>query len=132
MANNKFSHQDWEPVHWDKKTDKKKDTTPRPKRNAEADRLRKLEEEDESFSVATVSLSVGRAVQMGRHQLKLSQKDLAQRLNIGAKIITDYENGKAIPSNQLLQRMQRILKIRLTGKNIGQPIDSKDGKKPKK
>lgn len=34
----------------------------------------------------------------------------------------DYESGKAIPNNQILSKIERILGIRLRGKDKGKPL----------
>ena len=41
--------------------------------------------------------------------MKLTQKELAQKLNIQPSIIASYENGKAIPDHQILQKIARAL-----------------------
>ena len=53
----------------------------------------------------------------------MSQKELAQRLNLRGGVIRDYELGKAIPSGKILNRIGRLLNVRLTGKKIGQPFN---------
>ena len=122
-----MDHQDWKPVVWTKKVEVKK--SPRSKRDSTSDHLRKLDEEDEKFSHPTVSRTVSQAIQQGRMGLKLKQKDLAQRLNVKPDVVVQYESGKSIPSNQLLQKMERILKVKLTGKNIGEPLPVRPPKK---
>ena len=39
--------------------------------------------------------------------------------------ITTYENGKAIPDNAVLGKMERHLGVKLRGKNIGDPLSGK-------
>ena len=62
---------------------------------------------------------IGKVIAQKRTQLKLSQKQLAQRINIKPEIIAQYESGKANPNQNLLMRLQKILGVNLTGKNIG-------------
>ena len=73
----------------------------------------------------TITKDVKLAIQQARCNLKMSQKQLAAALSIPTDTITKYENGKAVPNNALLNRMQRILKVKLTGKDIGQSIPDK-------
>ena len=47
---------------------------------------------------------------------KMSQKELAQKLNIDSKIIQTYESGKAIPDNKLMIKLEKILNIKLNKK----------------
>lgn len=46
---------------------------------------------------------------------QLTQKDLAQKINEKPSVIQDYESGKAIPSAQILSKMERILSVKLRG-----------------
>ena len=43
---------------------------------------------------------------------KLSQKDLATKLNVPLQTIVQYENGKAIPNNNFIRKMEVILNIK--------------------
>lgn len=67
-------------------------------------------------------MDVSKLIQYGRNQKKLSQKDLATKINEKTQIVTEYENGKAIPNQQVLAKMERILGIKLRGKDKGQPL----------
>lgn len=61
----------------------------------------------------------------------LSQKDLATKCNEKPSIISEYEQGKAIPNQQVLGKMERALGIKLRGQNIGSKLEPR-GKKNKK
>lgn len=56
-----------------------------------------------------------------RLELKLSQKDVAQKINEKPSIIQDYEGGKAIPNPQILGKLERLLGVKLRGKYF--PLD---------
>jgi ribosome-binding protein aMBF1 (putative translation factor) len=43
-------------------------------------------------------------------------------------VINEYEAGKAIPDNAVLGRLERELKIKLRGSNIGTKLESKPSK----
>ena len=60
-----------------------------------------------------------------RVDLKISQKDLAAKINEKPAIVNEYESGKAVPSQQILAKLERILKVKLRGQNIGEPIEDK-------
>ena len=47
--------------------------------------------------------------------LKLSQKDVAQKINEKPSILQDYESGKAIPNPQILGKLERALGVKLRG-----------------
>eukprot|EP00994_Dinema_validum_P006989 NODE_5487_length_405_cov_95.721910_g4798_i0.p2 GENE.NODE_5487_length_405_cov_95.721910_g4798_i0~~NODE_5487_length_405_cov_95.721910_g4798_i0.p2 ORF type:complete len:67 (+),score=21.02 NODE_5487_length_405_cov_95.721910_g4798_i0:30-230(+) len=40
------------------------------------------------------------------------------------QVVGEYETGKAIPNGQLLQKMQKALGVKLTGKDLGQPLNA--------
>jgi putative transcription factor len=48
-------------------------------------------------------------------ELKLSQKDVAQKINEKPSVIQDYESGKAIPNPQVLSKLERVLGVKLRG-----------------
>ena len=50
--------------------------------------------------------------------LKLSQKDLAQKINEKPSVLQDYESGKAIPNPQILGKMERVLGVKLRGRHL--------------
>ena len=41
-------------------------------------------------------------MQQARLSCKMSQKDVAQRMNVKTNLIVDYESGKLAPSNSFL------------------------------
>ena len=76
------------------------------------DNARKIEE-SEDFHIEKVELSLQRKIQQARQTKGWTQKDLAQRINEKAQVVNDYENGRAIPNNQVVQKMERALGARL-------------------
>lgn len=80
---------------------------------------RVLDENTDAASHNNVSLSLSNIIKKARTTVGLSQKDLAKRINEKPSIIIEYENGKAIPNPSILGKMERHLKVRLRGKNIG-------------
>ena len=70
---------------------------------------RRLERETETFRRQAVALPVSQAIQQGRTKAGLTQKQLAQRLNMKAAMVQAYENGKAAPSGRVLQRIEQSL-----------------------
>lgn len=54
--------------------------------------------------------------------LKMTQKELAVKVNEKDSIIREYETGSAIPNQQILMKLQRALGVKLTGSNIGEKI----------
>jgi putative transcription factor len=54
-------------------------------------------------------------MQDARLALKLSQKDVAQKVNEKPSVIQDYESSKAIPNPQILGKLERALGVKLRG-----------------
>lgn len=48
-------------------------------------------------------------------ELKLSQKDVAQKINEKPSVLQDYESSKAIPNAQILGKLERVLGVKLRG-----------------
>jgi putative transcription factor len=101
-----ISGQDWEPVVLN---NTKKD-------NIEKKNIVKENVDDIIEKKNTVSLSNSLLIQKSRINKKLSQKDLAQKLNIDSKIIQSYECGKAIPEFNIMIKLEKILGIKLNKK----------------
>ncbi|KAJ3503650.1 hypothetical protein NLJ89_g8338 [Agrocybe chaxingu] len=64
-------------------------------------------------------------MQTARLELKLSQKDVAQKINEKPSVIQDYESSKAIPNPQILGKLERILGVKLRGSDIGKKLETK-------
>lgn len=116
--------QDWETVVLRKPASARnndsngnKDNGPPKKLTAEQIRLNKLENEE--LVEKKISLEVRKVIQQARQANKMSQSQLAQQLNVKPNVINEYESGKVVPNNQLLGKMERILKVKLRGKDIG-------------
>lgn len=105
-------------------TEKKYGTTNK-SNNPEGQRLAKLDDIDDVVQNKKVDLNVGKAISQARQEKKLTQKDLATKINEKPQIINDYEAGRAIPNQQLLGKLERALGVKLRGKNIGEPLFAK-------
>ncbi|KAF4072977.1 endothelial differentiation-related factor 1 homolog [Ictalurus punctatus] len=89
----------------------------------------KLDRETEELHHERVTLEVGKVIQQGRQEKGMTQKDLATKINEKPQVIADYEAGKAIPNNQIMGKIERVLGMKLRGKDIGQPLEPKSKKK---
>jgi ribosome-binding protein aMBF1 (putative translation factor) len=61
----------------------------------------------------TLGLEKGKSIQQARCSKKLSQADLAKRINVQANIIKDYESGNVIPNKRILRLISAHLGIKL-------------------
>ncbi|KAG6379234.1 hypothetical protein JVT61DRAFT_11682 [Boletus reticuloceps] len=86
-------------------------------------KIAKLDRENEVAPPPKVNPSVGKAIQSARMEKQLTQKDLAQKINEKPSVIQDYESGKAIPSLQILSKMERVLAVKLRGSDIGKKLE---------
>jgi len=67
----------------------------------------------DDFKLPTVSVEFKIALQQARTAQNLTQKDLAQKLNVKQSVIVDYESGKAIPNSGIISLMNRVLGVSL-------------------
>ncbi|TMW52037.1 hypothetical protein DOY81_002889 [Sarcophaga bullata] len=82
----------------------------------------KLDRETEELRHEKVPLEVGKIIMQGRQAKGLSQKDLATKICEKQQVVTDYEAGRGIPNNMVLGKIERVIGIKLRGKDRGQPL----------
>ncbi|KAA6404111.1 MAG: putative transcriptional coactivator multiprotein bridging factor [Streblomastix strix] len=70
---------------------------------------------DAPMKIPTITREQGLAIQRARCDQKLTQAQLAQRINEPVKIINEYETGSGVPSNKVLSKLERTLGIKLRG-----------------
>merc|ERR1712083_819946 len=87
----------------------------------------KLDAETEELRHNTVDLNVGKLIQQGRQAKGWTQKDLATKICEKPQIITEYEQGKAIPNQNILGKIERAVGMKLRGKDKGMPLEPKKG-----
>ncbi|KAH7817587.1 putative multiprotein binding factor 1 [Monocercomonoides exilis] len=78
---------------------------------------KKLEDDsgDAPMKVPTISREQALAIQRKRCELKMTQAQLATRISEPVKIINEYEQGKGLPSQSILTKLERVLGIKLRG-----------------
>lgn len=91
-------------------------------KSTDGQHLTKIDRENEVKPPSTVSRDVGVAISKGRQEKGLTQKDLATRINEKPTVVNDYESGRAVPNQQILGKMERVLGVKLRGANIGAPL----------
>ncbi|CAI9766048.1 unnamed protein product [Fraxinus pennsylvanica] len=79
---------------------------------------RKLDEAAEPAALERVSVEVRQAIQKARIAKKMSQAELAKQINERPQVVQEYENGKAVPSQAVLAKMERVLGVKLRGKVV--------------
>lgn len=106
-----MDHQDWKPVVIHGKTVKSQTSAPHPHR--EVTKAQKLDQ-TELGTHEKVTLSVAKTIQQARMAKGFkTQKDLAVAVGVPANVINSYESGKAIPDVQIMQKLRRVLGVKL-------------------
>lgn len=107
--------QDWKPVTWTKggqsnsnqKSQNKVSNKPKPTKKEQ-----KLLDED--YVPQKPSSNIKTLIMQARIAKGLKKRDeLAQKMNVNVKIITEWETGKSAPNGQLKSKLQNILGIKL-------------------
>jgi putative transcription factor len=103
-----MNHQDWNPVVIRGKVAK-----PPPQPQREVTKEQKLDRE-ELGTHKKVPLSMAKMIQQGRIAKGFkTQKDLAIAVGVNASVINSYESGRAIPDTAILQKLRRVLGVKL-------------------
>ena len=85
-----------------------------PTQHYEVTKQLKIENDTENLSHEHVGKKLGKKMQDARLAMGIkTQKELAKKLNIKPEIYNTYESGKAIPDNVILQKIRKVLKIKL-------------------
>tara|TARA_E500000331_G_C16775043_1_gene505532 strand:+ start:200 stop:544 length:345 start_codon:yes stop_codon:yes gene_type:complete len=82
-------------------------------------RAQKIENETEQFAVPTIPRALVQEISSARTAKKLTQKDLANRLNIPHTVYTTIENGKALydpPTKKIIQNIEKQLGVKFAKK----------------
>lgn len=102
--------QDWTQVVWTKKKPVKNDTFI--SNPAGTKKFRALDG-DEPPPPSESPFDTRIAIQKARQTAKMTQRDLAIRMNIQANMINDFESGKIVPTRQQLAQMSAIFGIKI-------------------
>lgn len=77
----------------------------------------KFDEDTGEYKTAQVNKKLCVIIQKARLSKKLSQKDLAKKVNIQVGILNEYEAGKKKPDNNILGKLEKVLNVKLRGDN---------------
>jgi len=75
----------------------------------------KLDAETDELSHQRVSTDLKKAIVQGRTAKGMTQAQVSQAINEKPQTIQEYESGKAIPNNQVLGKLERVLGCKLRG-----------------
>ncbi len=85
----------------------------RPQLSEEAKRIISLENETENLKHIKVTQELKIAIMQARTSKNMKRSDVAKLLNTNEKQIADYENGKIIPNNQFIAKLEKALCTKL-------------------
>ncbi len=105
-----FPHQDWKPVEFHKPNFPKKKENTQP---VVTKKMKELLDNENIVTLPKITNELKSSIQQARLAKKMTQKQLASALNVTIKDIADYENGKAIPNNQFISKLERTLQAKL-------------------
>ncbi|KAL4204547.1 hypothetical protein AMTRI_Chr01g132560 [Amborella trichopoda] len=77
---------------------------------------RKLDDETENLTHEKVPTELKKNIMAARVEKKLTQAQLAQLINEKPQVVQEYESGKAIPNQQIITKLERVLGVKLRGK----------------
>ena len=79
----------------------------------------KIENENESFKISKIPTKLCHEIISARNSKKLTQKNIANQLNIQLNIYNEIENGKAIydhKTKEIIQKIQRLFSVKFENK----------------
>jgi len=102
-----MDHQDWDtyyitPKKTSEEQNKKQYTKSKEKKMSEA-------EDEGKLSHKKMDINFGKALQKYRSSQNMTQKDIAQKLNIPVKDINEIESGKMKHNGQLMGKIKRLM-----------------------
>ncbi|XP_062516116.1 endothelial differentiation-related factor 1 homolog [Corticium candelabrum] len=84
----------------------------------------KLDRETEELHQCGVNGYVGRIIEQVRKETQMTPKKLAtcvlQKIDENPQVVDDCEEGRAIPNNQIMGKLERIFGVKSRGKDKGQ------------
>ena len=112
-----MDHQDWKTVILRNPNNKPKPPPPVKvpvgKVNPNAGNLagtgKKVIEDGDVHKVDKVGSTIGKQISQARVAKKMSQKDLATKMQLQLQVIQQYENGKAVRNNSMLSKFEKAL-----------------------
>ena len=116
MDNNKYydnlDHQDWKTIVLKKPKENIKNS----KKKTSNDTLKKIsiekKAENDELHHKQLTLELRQSIMKTRTAKSLTQKQLANSVNLSPQIISDIESGKAIYNHQHINKIKRFLKLK--------------------
>ena len=74
-------------------------------------------------------IKIGKFIQEKRKEQKLTQSDLAEKLNVTDRAISKWENGNCLPDAGTMPELCKILNVSINDLFSGEIVDMKDNEK---
>ena len=107
-----LDHQDWKPVIIRKNAKQNVESV---KKKLNNETLKKIsienKAENDELKHKQITIKLRYSIQKARCNQSLTQKQLAQKVNLSLQIISNIESGKAIYNHQHINKLKRFLKI---------------------
>ena len=106
------NHQDWKTIIIKNPKQNVKNSTKKINNNTNVKKIsieKKADNDELKHKQLSTDLRI--SIQKARCSKNLTQKDLAQKINVSHQIISDIESGKAIYNEQHINKLKRFLKI---------------------
>lgn len=79
---------------------------------------KKVIEDGDTHTITTVGREIGQKIIQARMSKGWKQKDVANKMNMQSNEYQKLENGTAARNGQLLNKLGKILGVKLTGKGV--------------
>jgi len=100
------------------------------KGNTDGQRLTMVDRSDDIVKPKVVGAAVGAAIMKARSDLGLNRKELAAKCFVTESQLGTFESGKANPDQKVLGALERALKVKLRGSDIGAPLGPRKAAAP--
>lgn len=74
-------------------------------------------------------IKIGKFIKQKRKEKKITQSELAEKLNITDRAISKWENGICMPDSGIIDELCKILNITINDLFSGEVVDMKNGEK---
>ena len=104
-----MEHQDWNTIYVKPKKTNQEGSKSKQYVKSKEQKMN-ISEEEGKLTHKKMDIEFGKTLQKYRLSQGLTQKDIAQKLNIPAKDINDIESGKMKHNGQLMGKIKRLMK----------------------
>lgn len=110
-----MDHQQWEQVVWRKDINNEKVNKEKIQSNktSEQKKSQVLDNATEATAIKKIPQNMSQQIIQGRSAKKMKRAQLAQAICEKESVVADYENGKAIINQQILNKIGKVLGIKI-------------------